>query len=106
MKFSDYFRFCYRGLVQRKTRSYLTILGIVIGIMAIVGLISIGVGMQVYMNEQIGKMGTNKIILMPMPPGRFRPAVAPHCHSRWSQARSDRQPFRHCPGAGSRDRGG
>jgi len=38
MKFSDYFRFCYKGLVQRKTRSYLTIIGIVIGIMAIVGL--------------------------------------------------------------------
>ena len=68
MKFSDYFRFCYRGLVQRKTRSYLTILGIVIGIMAIVGLISIGVGMQVYMDEQIGKMGVNKIIIMPVPP--------------------------------------
>ena len=76
MKFSDYFRFCYKGLVQRRTRSYLTILGIVIGIMAIVGLISIGVGMQVYMNEQIGKMGTNKIILMPMPPGAFGPAAA------------------------------
>ncbi len=69
MKFSDYFRFCYKGLVQRKTRSYLTIIGIVIGIMAIVGLISIGVGMQVYMDEQIGKMGVNKIIIMPVPPG-------------------------------------
>ncbi|PXF58361.1 MAG: ABC transporter permease [Candidatus Methanogaster sp.] len=69
MKFSDYFRFCYKGLVQRKTRSYLTIVGIVIGIMAIVGLISIGVGMQVYMDEQIGKMGINKIIIMPVPPG-------------------------------------
>ncbi|MEA3324145.1 MAG: ABC transporter permease [Euryarchaeota archaeon] len=69
MKFSDYFRFCYKGLVQRKTRSYLTIIGIVIGIMAIVGLISIGVGMQVYMDEQIGKMGINKIIIMPVPPG-------------------------------------
>jgi hypothetical protein len=57
------------GLVQRKTRSYLTIIGIVIGIMAIVGLISIGVGMQVYMDEQIGKMGVNKIIIMPVPPG-------------------------------------
>jgi len=77
MKFSDYFRFCYKGLVQRKTRSYLTIIGIVIGIMAIVGLISIGVGMQVYMDEQIGKMGVNKIIIMPMPPGGgFGPAAA------------------------------
>jgi len=77
MKFSDYFRFCYKGLVQRKTRSYLTIIGIVIGIMAIVGLISIGVGMQVYMDEQIGKMGVNKIIIMPVPPGGgFGPAAA------------------------------
>ena len=76
MKLSDYFRFCVKGIIQRKTRSYLTIIGIVIGIMAIVGLISIGVGMQVYMNEQIGKMGTNKIIVMPMPPGAFGPAAA------------------------------
>ncbi len=77
MKLLDYFRFCIRGLVQRKTRSYLTIIGIVIGIMAIVGLISIGVGMQVYMDEQIGKMGVNKIIIMPVPPGGgFGPAAA------------------------------
>ncbi len=77
MKLVDYFRFCIRGIVQRKTRSYLTIIGIVIGIMAIVGLISIGVGMQVYMDEQIGKMGVNKIIIMPMPPGGgFGPAAA------------------------------
>ncbi|MEA1906179.1 MAG: ABC transporter permease [Euryarchaeota archaeon] len=77
MKLLDYFRFCVRGIVQRKTRSWLTIIGIVIGIMAIVGLISIGVGMQVYMNEQIGKMGVNKIIIMPMPPGGgFGPAAA------------------------------
>ncbi|RZN40373.1 MAG: ABC transporter permease [Methanosarcinales archaeon] len=77
MKLLDYFRFCIRGIVQRKTRSWLTIIGIVIGIMAIVGLISIGVGMQVYMNDQIGKMGVNKIIIMPMPPGGgFGPAAA------------------------------
>ncbi|HIE30926.1 MAG TPA: ABC transporter permease [Methanosarcinales archaeon] len=77
MKLSDYFRFCVRGMVQRKTRSYLTIIGIVIGIMAIVGLISIGVGMQVYMDEQIGKMGVNKIIIMPVPPGgAFGPSSA------------------------------
>jgi putative ABC transport system permease protein len=77
MKLLDYFRFCIRGLVQRKTRSYLTIIGIVIGIMAIVGLISIGVGMQVYMDEQIGKMGVNKIIIMPVPPGGgFGPTAA------------------------------
>ncbi len=77
MKFSDYFRFCYKGLVQRKTRSYLTIIGIVIGIMAIVALVSIGVGMQVYMEEQVGKMGVNKIILLPMPPGASLMAAAP-----------------------------
>ncbi len=77
MKLLDYFRFCIRGIVQRKTRSWLTIIGIVIGIMAIVGLISIGVGMQVYMDDQIGKMGVNKIIIMPMPPGGgFGPAAA------------------------------
>jgi len=77
MKLSDYFRFCFKGIVQRKTRSYLTIIGIVIGIMAIVGLISIGVGMQVYMDEQFGKMGTNKIILLPMPPGASLMSAAP-----------------------------
>ncbi len=76
MKLSDYFRFCFKGIVQRKTRSYLTIIGIVIGIMAIVGLISIGVGMQVYMDEQFGKMGANKIIMMPVPPGAFGPTAA------------------------------
>ena len=42
----DYFNFAIRSLTRRKLRSWLTILGIVIGIAAVVSLIAIGKCME------------------------------------------------------------
>ena len=50
---------------HRKTSSILTILGIVIGISAIISLLSIGVGLQQSISEQLEGMGSDKIIIMP-----------------------------------------
>ena len=43
----DYFDMAYRNMRHRKKRAYLTIIGIVIGIAAIVALISLGTGLQI-----------------------------------------------------------
>ena len=63
--FFDYLRIILLNFIHRKTRAWLTIIGIVIGITAIVSLISIGQGVKEAMNEQFEMMGTNKLIVMP-----------------------------------------
>jgi len=61
----DYFMIAVRSIRYRKVRSWLTILGIVIGISAIVSLISLGQGMQNTIETEFEKMGSDKITIMP-----------------------------------------
>jgi putative ABC transport system permease protein len=49
---------------HRKINSALTILGIVIGIAAIIGLVSIGEGLRVAVSKQLESFGSDKIIVM------------------------------------------
>jgi len=64
-KTMDYFKFAFKNLKTRKTRTWLTMLGIFIGIAAVVSLISLGQGLQSAINEQFQAMGTDKIIVSP-----------------------------------------
>ena len=48
----DYFFLAFNNLKRRKLRSWLTMIGIFIGIAAVVALISLGQGMQNYINEE------------------------------------------------------
>src|SRR3989344_816636 len=48
-----------------KLRSWLTILGIVIGVASVIALVSIGDGMQASINEELGGMGGNTITITP-----------------------------------------
>ncbi|MBI5871544.1 ABC transporter permease [archaeon] len=59
-----YFSLAIRNLRRRKLRSWLTVLGIFIGIAAVVSLISLGQGMQGAITEQFEMMGANKLIVM------------------------------------------
>ncbi|MDI6905846.1 MAG: ABC transporter permease, partial [Candidatus Bathyarchaeia archaeon] len=52
----DAFSLVYRNMKERKGRSILTILGITIGIGAVIALISIGYGMQESITEQLIEM--------------------------------------------------
>lgn len=53
----------WRSIRERGTRSALTIIGIVIGISAVVSMISIGDGTNAYINEQFESLGGNTIIV-------------------------------------------
>ena len=48
----DYFLLAFNNIKRRKLRSWLTMIGIFIGIAAVVALISLGQGMQDYINEE------------------------------------------------------
>lgn len=59
----DYINYIFRNFTRRKIRGWLTILGIFIGIAAVVALISVTEGMQNSINEQFEKLGTNKLMI-------------------------------------------
>ena len=61
----DYLGLALGTFTHRPTRSWLTILGVFIGIAAVVSLISLGQGLQTTIDKQFEKIGTNKVIIMP-----------------------------------------
>src|SRR3989344_3922466 len=65
MKFRDTLRVAVSALKTNKTRSGLTILGIVIGIAAIILMVSIGKGAEGLILSQIGGLGADTIIIRP-----------------------------------------
>lgn len=59
----DYIRFSIRSLSHRPKRSWLTIIGILIGITAVVALISLGQGMQRAVDRQFEAFGYNLVTI-------------------------------------------
>jgi putative ABC transport system permease protein len=62
---AELFRVAFKNLKGRQLRSFLTILGIVIGIAAIVALISIGEGLNQSVSEQFESLGTDTLMVLP-----------------------------------------
>lgn len=63
MRFKHSLKTAYRGLEQNRARSFLTILGIVIGVTAIILVMSLGQGAQDLILDQVKGMGTRTIIV-------------------------------------------
>lgn len=61
MRFDDIIRFSLNNLMHRGLRSWLTIFGVVIGVAAVVSIISIGSGTQQAITSQLGGLGANII---------------------------------------------
>jgi putative ABC transport system permease protein len=57
------FRIAFRALARNKMRSALTMLGIVIGVSAVIAMVSIGQGAQASVQEQIANVGTNLLFV-------------------------------------------
>ena len=54
-----------RSLFRNRTRSLLTMLGIIIGVAAVIVTISIGAGARVSVQQQINSLGSNLLIVVP-----------------------------------------
>jgi putative ABC transport system permease protein len=65
----DYLRLSMKSLRHRSLRSWLTVLGIVVGVAAVVALIAIGEGMQRSVEKQFETIGYNTVIVFPAPEG-------------------------------------
>jgi putative ABC transport system permease protein len=65
MNFIETFRVAFEAILSNKVRSGLTMLGVIIGVMAVILLVSIGEGAQVYITKELTGLGTNLLIITP-----------------------------------------
>ena len=56
-------RVAFRALLRNKTRASLTMLGIIIGVSAVIAMVSIGQGAQASVQAQIANIGTNLLFV-------------------------------------------
>jgi putative ABC transport system permease protein len=58
-------RVALRALLRNKMRSFLTVLGIIIGVGAVIAMVAIGEGAKARVEESFASMGSNLLIVMP-----------------------------------------
>ena len=76
MKMGQSFRLAIKSLLTSKMRALLTMLGIIIGVAAVIIIVSLGNGMEQYMNAQFEQVGVNLIQVMVFPTGTSREVEA------------------------------
>jgi putative ABC transport system permease protein len=65
VKTSNLVRVAGRSIVRNKMRTLLTMLGIIIGVAAVIVMVAIGAGAQQQIEQQIQSLGTNMIVITP-----------------------------------------
>ncbi len=98
MNLVESFRVAISGLLANKLRSALTMLGIIIGIFAVIVLISIGRGLETIVNEQFNAIGSNLLFVFPISPGTRAGSGRPSTRGSQGLSNADvaalRDPFR------------
>jgi putative ABC transport system permease protein len=61
----DIFEIALNSLTRNKIRSFLTMLGIIIGVGAVIAMMAVGTGAQENIKQQIASLGTNVILVFP-----------------------------------------
>src|SRR5882762_8105726 len=72
MNFGELLSLAWTALLANKLRSILTTLGIIIGVFAIILLVSLGTGLQSYITNQISGLGSNLLFVIPGAEGGAR----------------------------------
>jgi len=65
MSILETFKTALKSLRSNKVRSFLTMLGVIIGVFAVVSLVSLGIGLQNYITDQFNSLGSNLLIVAP-----------------------------------------
>ncbi len=65
MKIPQILKEAIRSINSNRARSFLTILGIIIGVAAVIALMAAGQGAQASITDQIQSIGTNLMYVMP-----------------------------------------
>jgi putative ABC transport system permease protein len=65
MKFLNLIKIAYRSLNRNKMRSFLTMLGIIIGVASVIAMLAIGEGSNRNIKASVASLGTNSIMIFP-----------------------------------------
>lgn len=65
MNIYNYFHIAYKALMRNKMRAFLTMLGIIIGIMSVITMVSLGEASTESIRGEISSSGSNMIFIMP-----------------------------------------
>ncbi len=65
MSIANLFKIAFRAIAANKLRSFLTMLGIIIGVASVITMLAIGQGSKRSIQQQISEMGSNMIMIMP-----------------------------------------
>lgn len=65
MNILESFRISFRALLSNKLRAALTMLGIVIGVGAVIGMLAMGNGFQGFLNSQFDQLGIGTVYVVP-----------------------------------------
>ena len=65
MNLGNIFTIAFRAILLNKSRSFLTMLGVIIGVGSVVLLTSIGTGLQSYVKDQFAALGSNILYVVP-----------------------------------------
>lgn len=68
MKIKILLDFSIKSLLHSKLRTFLTMLGIIIGLASIIVMVAIGQGVSKQVHDQIASFGNNLLTVMPLPP--------------------------------------
>jgi len=60
-------RIAFKALLRNRMRTFLSVLGIVIGVAAVITMVAIGEGSKRSIKEQIGSLGANVVMIFPNP---------------------------------------
>ena len=72
MSFLETFQLSIKNILSSKMRTFLTMLGIIIGVCAVIVIVGLGNGMQGYIEDSFDQMGTDSLTVMVMGRGSSR----------------------------------
>lgn len=65
MLFTELLKMAWRSLGANKLRTFLTMLGVIIGVTSVIALVSVGMGVKKNILDNISRLGSNMLIIMP-----------------------------------------
>ena len=72
MSFLETFQLSVQNILSSKMRTFLTMLGIIIGVCAVIVIVGLGNGMQGYIEDSFADLGTDSLTVMIMGRGSSR----------------------------------